>query len=52
MLFHHQQEKWVPGAYIKIGKFRTNTVIEYQDEIHGSLLQQAEKVIDHIYTKS
>ena len=51
LLFHHNPEKWIPGCYIKIGYFSSDTEVVYQDEIHGSLLSQAEKVIDLIYTK-
>lgn len=51
LLFHHNPEKWIPGSYIKIGYFSSDTELVYQDEIHGSLLAQAEKVVDLIYTK-
>ena len=51
LLFHHNPEKWIPGSYIKIGYFTSDADILYQDEIHGSLLQQAEKTIDLIFTK-
>ncbi len=51
LLFHHNPEKWVPGSYIKIGYFSSDTEIVYQDEIHGSLLNQAEKTVDLLYTK-
>ncbi len=51
LLFHHNPEKWVPGCYIKIGYFSSDTEIAYQDEIHGSLLNQAEMTVDLLYTK-
>ncbi len=51
LLFHHNPEKWVPGSYIKIGFFASDTEIVYQDEIHGSLLSQAEMTVDLLYTK-
>ena len=51
LLFHHNPGKWIPGSYIKIGYFSSETEIVYQDEIHGSLLNQAEKTIDLLYTK-
>jgi len=51
LLFHHNPEKWIPGSYIKIGYFSSDTEIVYQDEIHGSLLSQAEKTVDLLYTK-
>lgn len=51
MLFYQNPEKWVNGAYIKIGYFESNSEISYMDEIHGSLILQADKVIDLIFTK-
>ena len=51
LLFHHNPEKWVPGAYVKIGYFETDSDLRYQDEIHGSLIEQASKVVDLIFTK-
>ncbi len=51
LLFHHNPEKWIPGAYIKIGYFETDADLRYQDEVHGSLISQADKVVDLIFTK-
>lgn len=51
LLFHHKPERWIPGAFIKIGYFASDDALLYQDEVHGSLLAQAEKTIDLIYTK-
>ncbi len=51
LLFHHDPEKWVVGACIKIGYFRTDADLLYQDEIHGSLFVQAEKAMDLLLTK-
>lgn len=51
LLFHHNPEKWIPGAYIKIGYFESDSNLRYQDEVHGSLISQADKVIDLLYTK-
>lgn len=51
LLFHHNPEKWIPGAYVKIGYFESDSELRYQDEIHGSLIYQAAKVVDLIYTK-
>lgn len=51
LLFHHNPEKWIPGAYIKIGYFESDSELRYQDEIHGSLISQADKVVDLILTK-
>ena len=51
MLFHQNPEKWINGSYIKIGYFESDSEISYMDEIHGSLISQADKVIDLIFTK-
>lgn len=51
LLFHRNPEKWVTGAYIKIGYFGEGSDLCYQDEIHGSLFIQADRVIELIYLK-
>ena len=51
LLFHHNPEKWVPGAFIKIAYFSSDADMEYQDEIHGPLISQPDKIIELIYTK-
>jgi ATP-dependent DNA helicase RecG len=51
LCFHEDPEKWVTGAYVKIGYFRTDDDLVYQDEIHGSLITMPDKVIDTLYTK-
>ena len=51
MLFHPDPEKFVSGAYIKIGFFRTDSDLLYQDEIHGTLFEQIEKTTDLLLTK-
>lgn len=51
LLFHHNPEKWVPGSFIKIAYFESESDIVYQDEVHGALLSQADKIVDLIYTK-
>lgn len=51
LLFHDKPEKFVPGAYVKIGFFRTESDLAYQDEVHGNLFVQAEKTIDLLLTK-
>lgn len=51
MLFHKNPEKWINGSYVKIGFFETDADLRYYDEIHGSLISQAEKTIDLLYTK-
>ena len=51
LLFHRNPEKWITGAFVKIGYFESDSDLRYQDEIHGSLMIQADRVIDLIYTK-
>lgn len=39
------------GSYIKVGFFESDAELIYQDEVHGSLLQQVDKALDLIYFK-
>ena len=52
LLFHPDPERYVRGAYIKICFFKSdNEDLAFQDEVHGSLMEQIEKSIDLIKTK-
>ena len=51
LLFHRNPERWITGSWVKIGYFLNDADIRYQDEIHGSLMMQAERTIDLLYTK-
>ena len=51
LLFHQTPEKYITGAYIKIGFFRSDEDLAFQDEIKGSLFTQIEKTIDLLETK-
>lgn len=51
LLFHPKPEKYVTGAYIKIGFFETDDELKFQDEVKGNLLEQAEKALDLLKTK-
>ena len=51
LLFHPKPEKFVTGAYIKIGYFESDSDLRFQDEIHGNLFEQVEKTIDLLFTK-
>lgn len=52
LLFHPDPEKFVFGAYIKIGFFRDDKGnLEFQDEVHGPLMEQVDKAMDLIRTK-
>jgi len=51
LLFHPDPEKYVTGAFIKIGFFRTNANLIYHDEVHGDLFSQVNKTIELLLTK-
>lgn len=51
LLFSNDPEKWQLGAFAKIGFFETNADLKYQDEIHGSLLDQVDKIIEVLHLK-
>ena len=52
LAFYKDPEKWVTGSYIKIGYFGdSDSDLKYQDEVHGSLIEQIDKTVDLVYTK-
>ena len=51
LLFHPYPDKFVTGAYIKIGFFETDDDLRFQDEIHGNIFEQVEKTMDLLFTK-
>jgi ATP-dependent DNA helicase RecG len=51
LLFHSNPEKYITGAYIKIGFFETDSDLRFQDEIHGNLFEQIEKTTDLLFSK-
>ncbi|MDD7201414.1 MAG: ATP-binding protein [Sphaerochaetaceae bacterium] len=51
LLFAKDPQDFQQGAYIKIGYFASDADLLYQDEIHGSLLEQVDKAIEVIYLK-
>jgi ATP-dependent DNA helicase RecG len=51
LLFHPKPEKYITGAYIKIGFFESDSDLRYQDEIHGNLFEQIEKTTELLFTK-
>lgn len=52
LAFYRDPEKWVTGAYVKIGYFgESDSDLKYQDEVHGSLIEQVDNTVDLIYTK-
>ncbi|MDR2145516.1 MAG: ATP-dependent DNA helicase [Tannerella sp.] len=51
LLFHPKPEKFITGAYIKIGFFETNTDLRFHDEVRGNLFEQIEKTTELLFTK-
>jgi ATP-dependent DNA helicase RecG len=51
LLFHPTPEKFISGAYVKIGFFRNDTDLLFQDIVSGSLIQQIEKTENLLKTK-
>ena len=51
LLFHPDPEKFVTGAFVKIGYFRTDTDLLYHDEVHGDLFTQVRSTMDILQTK-
>lgn len=51
LLFSANPDQWFLGAYIKVGFFENDADLLYQDEIHGSLLQQVDRAMELIYLK-
>lgn len=51
LLFHRTPERYVMGAFVKVGFFENDADIWYQDEVTGSLMLQADRIIDLIYLK-
>jgi ATP-dependent DNA helicase RecG len=51
LLFHPDPEKYVTGASVKIGYFRTNADLLYHDQIQGDLFTQADKSLDLLLSK-
>ncbi|MCH5307007.1 MAG: putative DNA binding domain-containing protein, partial [Prevotella sp.] len=51
LVFHPDPEKYVSGAYIKIGYFKENANLIFQDEIHGNLFLQVKGTMDLLTTK-
>ena len=51
LLFHPKPEKIFTGATLKIGFFKTDDDLAYQDEVRGSLFEQVDKVMGLLITK-
>ena len=51
LLFHEDPERFVSGAFVKIGFFRSESDLAYHDEVHGDLFAQVAATIDMLRTK-
>ena len=52
LLFHPDPERFVTGAYIKIGFFRgDDDDLAFHDEVRGSLMEQIDKAMDLLTSK-
>ena len=51
LLFHPDPERFVTGAFVKIGFFRSESDLQFQDDIHGNLFEQVEKTMELLLTK-
>ncbi|RMF10586.1 MAG: transcriptional regulator, partial [Alphaproteobacteria bacterium] len=51
LLFHENPERFVTGAFVKIGYFRSDSEVAYHDLIQGDLFTQAARTIDLVRTK-
>lgn len=51
LLFSSDPEKWQLGAFVKVGYFDNDADLRYQDEIHGSLLDQIDKIVEIVHLK-
>ena len=51
LLFAKDCEKYITGSYVKIGYFKTDSQLIYQDKVGGNILEQVDKTMDLIFTK-
>jgi ATP-dependent DNA helicase RecG len=51
LAFHPEPERFVTGAFVKIGYFRSNDDLLYHDEVHGDLFSQVSHTMDLLLTK-
>ena len=51
LLFSERPQRYVGGAWIKIGFFVTDDDLRYQDEIRGNLFEQVEKTLEILHQK-
>ena len=51
LLFHPVPARFFAGAFVKIGYFRTETELAYQDVVEGDLFAQVDRTVDLLRTK-
>ena len=51
LLFHERPEKYVFGAFVKVGYFENGADLIYQDEFNGSLITMPDEIVDTIFRK-
>jgi ATP-dependent DNA helicase RecG len=51
LLFHPNPEKFITGAYIKIGYFESDDNLKFQDESHGNIFTQIDQTLNLLFTK-
>ncbi|NTU42965.1 MAG: winged helix-turn-helix transcriptional regulator [Nitrospirales bacterium] len=51
LLFHADPERFITGAFVKIGYFESNVDLRYQDEVHGDLFSQVNQTIEILEAK-
>lgn len=51
LLFHAEPERFVTGAFVKIGFFENNIDLRYQDEMHGDLFFQVNQTLEVLKAK-
>jgi len=51
LLFHEDPERFVSGAFVKIGFFRTESDLAYHDEVRGDLFTQVASTIEILRAK-
>ena len=51
LLFHDDPERWITGAFVKIGFFRSESDLVYHDTLHCTLFEQVARTVDLLRTK-
>lgn len=51
LAFHPDPERFITGAFVKIGFFHTDDDLRYHDEIHGALITQVDRTLELVRMK-